>query len=94
MRQRFRRTAVESLRAGLLGLLCANLIACDEQSNISRLTALPISQASGTQMADKMDSELSPRLLRRFTSRQSQQDRGEQSRAFHHGGTLALNFAG
>ena len=71
MRQRFRRTAVESLRAGLLGLLCANLIACDEQSNISRLTALPISQASGTQMADKMDSELSPRLLRRFSAIQS-----------------------
>ena len=49
-----------------MGVAALSLSACHRDSNVIRLSALPVAQATTTSVADKANGELSPRLLRRF----------------------------
>jgi cytochrome c peroxidase len=64
----FKRRANELARRSLIGGVSVVLIACGYDTDVSRLPAPPISRAVTTDIGDKMDAELSPRLLRRFAA--------------------------
>jgi len=61
-----RSRANDIIRSGLIGGLSVILVACGNDVNITRLPALPMSRATATGVGDKTQTELSPRLLRRF----------------------------
>ena len=54
-------------RVCLLGGALLLVSACERQSTVTRLQAIAEAEVTPTAVAEKIDAELSPRLLRRFS---------------------------
>ena len=53
-------------RRSLVSIALLLVAACQRESTVSRLGAIPIAEATPTALADRVDQEINPRLLRRF----------------------------